>query len=232
MSVVFVLTNKGWRNEQDITTKEQVYCFDPKTKGLDLQPVKAIYDISGYDTWHVYNRLTNYGTYVNENTGIVLIDEMNQRCYQTTVAAIDQRRSMMDEVYIPSRIECVNKTVRQIIPNRQYERDVKLREIGMWHFDFDRQYAKDYINKWKTHHQRLNAVDYNQAVMIQLVALKSGKLSSIEHEIGFNVKLVDAEYTRVTDASVSSSIKITRRFEGEKGTLVPIRQINGKTMIG
>ena len=232
MSVVFVLTDKGWKDERSIKPGINVYCFDPSSNSLDLQLVVDVVDVSNYITYKVYNRQSLYKTYVNDHIGVIAVNDVSGQCYPTTISGINIGRSQLIETFIPSVIKNISNNVRQNDPKRNWDHDVKLREIGTLHFDLSRQGAAAYINKWRSRYQRLNAVDYNQALMLQLVALKSGRLSPIEREVGFNVRLMEPNYYRVTDVEKSDSIRINRMFEGQKGVLFPIHQIDGQVMIG
>ena len=232
MSIVFVLTDKGWKDERTIKRGMNVYCFNPSTNSLDLQTVTNVVDVSGYDTYKVYNRQSLYKTYVNDHVGLIAVNDVSGQCYPTSISGIVVARTQLIETYIPSIIKNISSNVRQNDPNRNWDRDVKLREIGTLHFDLSQKGAAMYINKWRSQYQRLNAVDYNQALMLQLVALKSGRLSVIEREVGFNVRLLEPSYYRVTDIEKSDSVKINRMFECEKGMMFPIHQIDGQVMLG
>ena len=138
-------------------------------------------------------------SYVNEHLGLVAINDVTEQCYHTTIANIEFSRSQLMETYVPTMIRYIGPNVRQTTPDHKWDHDVKRREIGMFHFDLSCKFAAAYVDKWQAHYRRLNAVDYNQTSMLQLVVLKSGKLSSIEQEIGFVVKPIETKFSRITD---------------------------------
>ena len=235
MGIVFVLTDKGWKYQNSITKDDLVYSYNVAISGLDLTPIDNIVDVSQYKTYHLWNRNTKYGTYCNEQGSIALVKQTDNTSYNATIgAAIDHYYEY--KINIPSSIKCVSSNVPNITPSQKdfvsYVRNIKLRDVGFVHFEMSKQHAAAFIQNWSTEYHRLNAVDYNQALMLQLVALKSGKLSSIEQEIGFNVRLLDKNDVSITDVVQSTDITIDRLFVYQDNVIHPIYQINGQVFIG
>lgn len=233
MSIVFVLTDKGWKDEQSLKSGDGVYCFDPKCWGLDFTTIDEMVDVSNQLTYKLVNRQTNYTAYVNQDSHVHIVNDLTNVCYPSDINSVTARYLDVG-VYIPCSFKCVTDNVRQTSPhsNTNFARQVKMRDIGLVDFDMSPAYARQLIDAWKTQYQRLNAVDYNQASMIQMVALKGGYCSKIEPEIGFVVKVIDVPFVRVTDIKISDSVKINRHFYHNGIPISVVRLVDGQVMIG
>ena len=234
MSVVFVLTDKGWKDQDAVTTNNSLYCYDIATGSIELCPIDSIKDVSNEQTFYVYNRDMKYGTYCSESCDLALFNDHSLLPYTSPLKDVQTKYYEFD-IFLPGRIKATSNTLENVkydsTMRNRFTKDVKMRSVGMFHFDLDPNAALSFLDQWKTQYQRLNAVDYNQAMMLQLIMLKGGYFSKIEQEIGFVVKRYDREKVAITNIELSSQIEITSAFYKDGKQIHPICQIKDSVVI-
>ena len=234
MSTVFVLTDKGWQDQDAVTTDHSVYCYDIQTGNMDLCNVTSVKDVSKYQTYYFYNRNINYGTYCNGAGNVALYNAYQGLPYSASVNDVIERFDEYD-IPFPCHLKGMSANIRtnyfDTSKYGRFEKDIKLRRIGLFHFELDVAAVLTFLDQWKNRYQRLNAVDYNQAMMIQMVLLKGGYLSRIKQEIGFNVNPIERDSAIITNVDVSKSVHITQLYYNEDKQLHPICQIKDDVVI-
>ena len=234
MSAVFVLTDKGWKDQEAVTLNHSVYCYDVRTSNMDLCKVTSIKDVSDHQTFYLYNRDINYGTYCNGASAMALYNGYQGISYDANIGDVKDRYMEYD-ILLPCHLDGLSTNIRSNYFDPQqysrFEKDVKLRSVGLFHFEIDTAASLSFLDQWKNRYQRLNAADYNQAMMLQMILLKGGYLSRITQDIGFDVVPLEKESVVITNVDVSKRTQITQTFFNNEQQLHPICNISGDVVV-
>ena len=230
-----ILTNGGFKPYRNLNADDGVFVVDPDGN-VSLTYIDKWVSQRNAPTYKIYNRTIGNTIYANAASMIYAVSIFNTTKFVQQLSVNDVNDQYTgNKIYSYNRVSFKGCDVERKFEYIDLVQAVKNRRLNNSYFD-NVATASNVIDLWQQYHSRLNAIDYNQGLLLQSLVTRTGYMSRLANEVGFIVKtfIDDQDTFLITDIDTVNEdrLKITVIPHDSNGNqLHLIYQLDGNTFI-
>lgn len=222
MENVLILTPGSWKAIDKITPTTKVYRVSPTNLSCTIDTIDHWYDLDGSPTYTGWNRYDQQVSFFAHD-GEVIFQRSDDRQWYTTTGDQLYRDANNMKVYLadqPTFESCSVK--RSFVPN-EINKVIRLGRLNTSFIDGPTQIAAQALFAWKQTHGSYKAKDWNQALFLQALFVKTGVTSNlVQQDNGLNVVPSPRDRFDVTDLTYCKQLQITKQPVDKAGVVVHV----------
>lgn len=222
MENVLILTPGSWKAIDKITPTTKVYRVSPTNMSCTIDTIDHWNDLDGSPTYTGWNRYDQQVSFFAHD-GEVIFQRSDDRQWYTTTGDQLYRDANNMKVYLadqPTFESCSVK--RSFVPN-EINKVIRLGRLNTSFIDGPTQIAAQALFAWKQTHGSYKAKDWNQALFLQALFVKTGVTSNlVQQDNGLNVVPSPRDRFDVTDLTYCKQLQITKQPVDKAGVVVHV----------
>lgn len=230
-----ILTSGGFKPHRDLKSNDGVFAVDADGN-VELTYIDKWVTQRKAPTYKIYNRTTGNTVYANAASLIYAVSVFDKaKTVQQLTANDVNDQYLSNKIYGYNRISFKSCDIDRDFEYTDLVQAVKNRRLNNSYFD-NVATAMNVLDLWQQYHGNLNAIDYNQGLLLQMLVTRTGYMSRLINQHGFNVNtfIDDQDTFAITDIDTVNDdhLKITVvPYDINGNQLHLIYQMDGTTFV-
>lgn len=230
MENILILTPGSWKSIAKITPTTMVYRVH-QDQHCTIETIKNWKSINGTPTYAAWNRVdqqTSFFAYGSE----VLFQRLDDNQYYTSVGHQLYHDMNYSKIFLADRPTFETCNIRRSFNYTDINKMVRLGRLNTSLIDGTSAIAAQTLFAWKQVYGSYRTKDWNQALFLQALFVKTGTMSNIINNDGLNVVPSPRDRFDVTDLTYCKSLTINKQpVNKDQNVIHVIANYKGYTFI-
>lgn len=222
MENVLILTPGSWKSIDKITPATKVYRVTPTNLSCTIDTIDHWKDLNGLPTYAAWNRYDQQVSFFAHD-GEVIFQRSDDRQWYTTTGDQLYRDADNTKIYLADQPTFESCNVKRAFITNEINKAVRLGRLNTSFIDGPSQLAAQALYAWKQTHGTYKAKDWNQALFLQALFIKTEVTSNlVQQDNGLNVVPSPRDRFDVTDLTHCKRLQITMQPVDKNGSVVHV----------